>query len=201
MPKRHFSSENITATPDKRGAFNWSMQHHLGTKLFKGGVYDPTKTVETYSRAEAEDRAIPGHWEGDLLAGGKNSYIATLVERHSRFLMLIKVPSKDTAVVVAALSKRVRKLPATPAALIDVGSRIGDGRAQGVYGCNRCAGVLLRSTKSLAAWHERKHQSTPAAILPARDRLSSHHSSGARPGRAALESTSKKNSRISNSSE
>jgi IS30 family transposase len=63
--------------------------------------------------AEAEDRAIPGHWEGDLLAGGKNSYIATLVERHSRFLMLIKVPSKDTAVVVAALSERVRKLPAT----------------------------------------------------------------------------------------
>ena len=63
--------------------------------------------------AEAEDRAIPGHWEGDLLAGGKNSYIATLVERHSRFLMLIKVPSKDTAVVVAALSKRVRKLPTT----------------------------------------------------------------------------------------
>jgi IS30 family transposase len=63
--------------------------------------------------AEAEDRAIPGHWEGDLLAGGKNSYMATLVERHSRFLMLIKVPRKDTAVVVAALSKHVRKLPAT----------------------------------------------------------------------------------------
>jgi IS30 family transposase len=63
--------------------------------------------------AEAEDRAIPGHWEGDLLAGGKNSYIATLVERHSRFLMLIKVSGKDTALVVAALSKHVRKLPAT----------------------------------------------------------------------------------------
>jgi IS30 family transposase len=62
--------------------------------------------------AEAEDRAIPGHWEGDLLAGGKNTYIATLVERHSRFLMLIKVPSKETAVVVAALSKHVRRLPA-----------------------------------------------------------------------------------------
>ena len=63
--------------------------------------------------AEVEDRAIPGHWEGDLLAGGKNSYIATLVERHSRFLMLIKVPSKETGVVVAALSQHVRKLPAT----------------------------------------------------------------------------------------
>jgi IS30 family transposase len=63
--------------------------------------------------AEVEDRAIPGHWEGDLLSGAKHSYIATLVERHSRFVMLIKVPSRDTAVVVAALSKHVRKLPAT----------------------------------------------------------------------------------------
>jgi len=63
--------------------------------------------------AEAEDRAIPGHWEGDLLSGAKNSYIATLVERHSRFLMLIKVPSKETEAVVAALSQHVRKLPAT----------------------------------------------------------------------------------------
>jgi IS30 family transposase len=63
--------------------------------------------------AEAEDRAIPGHWEGDLLAGGKNSYVATLVERHSRFLMLVKVPSKETEAVVAALSEHVRRLPAT----------------------------------------------------------------------------------------
>ena len=63
--------------------------------------------------AEAEDRAIPGHWEGDLLSGGKNSYIATLVERHSRFLMLVKVPGKETEAVVAALSEHVRTLPAT----------------------------------------------------------------------------------------
>src|SRR5258705_1063067 len=61
--------------------------------------------------AEIEDRAIPGHWEGDLLAGTRNSHIAALVERHSRFTMLVKVPSKDTAMVVAALSKHVRKLP------------------------------------------------------------------------------------------
>jgi len=62
---------------------------------------------------EVEDRAIPGHWEGDLLSGAKNSYIATLVERHSRFALLIKVSSKDTEVVVATLSRHVRKLPAT----------------------------------------------------------------------------------------
>ena len=60
-----------------------------------------------------EDRAIPGHWEGDLLSGAKNSYIATLVERPSRFAMLIKVPSKETEAVVAALSQHVRKLPVT----------------------------------------------------------------------------------------
>jgi IS30 family transposase len=62
--------------------------------------------------AEIEDRAVPGHWEGDLLSGSKNSHIVTLVERHSRFTTLLKVPSKDTAVVVAALTKHARKLPA-----------------------------------------------------------------------------------------
>ena len=63
--------------------------------------------------AEIEDRAIPGHWEGNLIGGTKNSHIATLVERHSRFTALVKVPSKDTTAVVAALSRHVRKLPAS----------------------------------------------------------------------------------------
>jgi IS30 family transposase len=63
--------------------------------------------------AEIEDRAIPGHWEGDLIGGTKNSHIATLVERHSRFTMLVKVSSKDTATVVAALSQHVLRLPAS----------------------------------------------------------------------------------------
>jgi IS30 family transposase len=61
--------------------------------------------------AEVEDRAVPGHWEGDLLSGSKNSHMVTLVERHSRFAMLIKVPSKDTAVVVTALSWHIRNSP------------------------------------------------------------------------------------------
>jgi IS30 family transposase len=47
--------------------------------------------------AEIQDRAIPGHWEGDLIGGSKNSHVVTLVERHSRFTALVKVPSKDTA--------------------------------------------------------------------------------------------------------
>jgi IS30 family transposase len=77
----------------------------------RGQIVDAISIRERPS--EVEDRAIPGHWEGDLLSGSKNSYIATLVERHSRFALLIKVPSKDTAVVVAALSRHVRKLPAS----------------------------------------------------------------------------------------
>src|SRR5690606_32618512 len=61
---------------------------------------------------EAEDRAVPGHWEGDLLAGSNNSYIATLVERRTRFVMLIKVLGKDTASVIGALTRHMRQLPA-----------------------------------------------------------------------------------------
>lgn len=61
--------------------------------------------------AEVEDRALPGHWEGDLISGSKNSHIATLVERQSRFTMLVKVAGKDTASVVSALTKQVRSLP------------------------------------------------------------------------------------------
>ena len=60
---------------------------------------------------EIEDRAVPGHWEGDLIVGANNSYIATLVERHSRFVMLAKVPNKDTQSVITALIKQARKLP------------------------------------------------------------------------------------------
>jgi IS30 family transposase len=61
--------------------------------------------------AAVEDRAVPGHWEGDLLAGSKNSYIATLVERHTRYVMLAKVTNKDTQTVVSALIKQAKKLP------------------------------------------------------------------------------------------
>jgi transposase, IS30 family len=61
---------------------------------------------------EVEDRAVPGHWEGDLLAGAKNTHIATVVERQTRFTKLVKVQGKDTASVVCALTRQVRTLPA-----------------------------------------------------------------------------------------
>ena len=61
--------------------------------------------------AAVEDRAVPGHWEGDLLAGSKNSYLATLVERYSRYVMLVKVSGKDTETVISALIAHARQLP------------------------------------------------------------------------------------------
>ncbi len=63
--------------------------------------------------AEAGDRAVPGHWEGDLIRGGRNTYVATLVERSSRFVMLVRVGGKDTVSVVGALSDQIRRLPKT----------------------------------------------------------------------------------------
>lgn len=60
---------------------------------------------------ETEDRAVPGHWEGDLLAGSRNTHVATLVERSSRFVMLVRVGGKDTESVVAALSEQIQQLP------------------------------------------------------------------------------------------
>lgn len=62
---------------------------------------------------EAEDRAVPGHWEGDLIAGSRNTHVATLVERSSRFVMLVRVGGKDTESVVAALGEQIRRLPKT----------------------------------------------------------------------------------------
>jgi IS30 family transposase len=61
--------------------------------------------------ASAEDRAVPGHWEGDLICGSHNSFIATLVERHTRYVMLAKVSGKETETVINALIKQAKKLP------------------------------------------------------------------------------------------
>jgi IS30 family transposase len=72
----------------------------------RGQIIDAVSIAER--PPEAADRAIPGHWEGDLLAGAKNSHIATLVERRSRFVQLVQVDGKDTATVVQALIREVR---------------------------------------------------------------------------------------------
>ena len=104
-----------------RGVLKKELMAHLRTArqmrqakggTTKSGLGQIVDTVSICERpAEAADRAVPGHWEGDLLSGANNTHIVTLVERHTRFAMLLKVPRKDTATVVGALGKHVRKLP------------------------------------------------------------------------------------------
>ena len=105
-----------------RGALKKELLQHLRRKRamrrskhasLKGeGLGQITETVSIRERpAAAEDRAVPGHWEGDLIAGSHNSYIATLVERFTRYVLLAKVASKDTETVINALIKQAHKLP------------------------------------------------------------------------------------------
>ena len=84
-------------------------RHHTQKTSIHGRISDAVSISER--PAEAQDRALPGHWEGDLLFGSRNSQIATLVERQSRYVMLAKVDSKDTQTVVTALIKHAHKLP------------------------------------------------------------------------------------------
>ena len=84
-------------------------RHHTQKTEDHGRI---TGTVSISERpASVEDRAVPGHWEGDLIFGTKNSQIATLVERHTRYVMLAKVNGKDTETVISALIKQAHKLP------------------------------------------------------------------------------------------
>jgi IS30 family transposase len=84
-------------------------RHHTQKQDNHGRIKDAISISERL--ASVEDRAVSGHWDGDLLFGSKNSQIATLVERNTRYVMLVKVAGKDTETVVNALIKNARKLP------------------------------------------------------------------------------------------
>ena len=89
-----------------------TMRRSRHTSLKGKGLGKITDTVSISERpASAEDRAVPGHWEGDLIIGSRNSQVATLVERKTRYVMLAKVNGKDTETVINALIKQARKLP------------------------------------------------------------------------------------------
>lgn len=118
---RHVSHETIYRSlfVQARGVLKKELMQHLRTRRPIRRSRNATQKGRQIANAvsirqrpaSVEDRAVPGHWEGDLLCGSKNSYILTLVERHTRYLMLAKVPTKDTQTVVTALIKQARKLP------------------------------------------------------------------------------------------
>lgn len=123
-PSLHVSHETIYRSLfiQARGALKKELLAHLRrTRAMRRSRHHTQKT-ENHGRivdavsiserpASVEDRAVPGHWEGDLLFGSHNSQIATLVERQTRYLMLVKLTGKDTETVVNALIKNARKLP------------------------------------------------------------------------------------------
>src|SRR5210317_1036793 len=121
---RRVSHETIYRTLfiQARGALKKELIHHLRRRRGMRRSRHHTQKTPGHGRitdavsirersAEAEDRAVPGHWEGDLLFGSNNSLIATLVERHTRYCMLVRVDSKDTETVINALIKHAHKLP------------------------------------------------------------------------------------------
>ena len=123
-PSRQVSHETIYRTLfiQSRGALKKELLAHLRrTRAMRRSRHHTQKTdnhgritgtVSISERpASVDDRAVPGHWEGDLLFGSKNSQIATLVERHTRYVMLVKIDRKDTATVVDALIENARRLP------------------------------------------------------------------------------------------
>jgi IS30 family transposase len=122
-PTMHVSHETIYRTLyiQARGALKRDLLAHLrrrrvmrrsgpGARAGQGGhIVDAISISER--PPSVEDRAVPGHWEGDLLAGTKQSNIATLVERQSRYVVLVRLPARDTTTVVRALIRRARHLP------------------------------------------------------------------------------------------
>src|SRR5882672_474066 len=91
-------------------------QHHFrharaGARLRPRPGQIPEAVSIRQRPAEVRDRALPGHWEGDLLEGARGTYIATLVERQSRYVLLVRLPNKETQTVIRALARRIRRLP------------------------------------------------------------------------------------------
>jgi len=119
----HVSHETIYKSLfiQTRGLLRKELRNHLRTKRkfrhakshkagSRGKIVDGISISER--PAIIEDRAVPGHWEGDLICGSRNSFIATVVERQTRFTMLVKVDGKNTSAVVSALSRQMGQLPA-----------------------------------------------------------------------------------------
>ncbi len=178
-PEMRVSHETIYLTlfVQSRGALKRELATHLRTRRMKrrsqahtsrghgrGQIVDAIAISER--PAEVEDRAVPGHWEGDLLIGSGRSQIATLVERSTRFVMLVRLPEgRSTEHVVTALAAQIQTLPVQLRRTL-TGPRTRARRPQEVHRRHRRAGLLLRPQESVAARLEREHQRSVAPVLP-----------------------------------
>jgi IS30 family transposase len=180
-PTFHVSHETIYRTLfiQARGALKKELMAHLRrgrtmrrSKHFtqKGDHRGVVDLVSIRERpAAAEDRAVPGHWEGDLVFGRGNSQIATLVDRNTRYVMLVKIAKKDTTTVIDALIDHAKKLPQQlyQSLTWDRGFEMADHKR---FTMATVPSLLLRSAESLAARHQREHQRAAPTVFPQRHR-------------------------------
>src|SRR5246127_1174046 len=135
-PQNQVSHETIYRSLfiQARGVLKKELLEHLRAKrtirrsrhasLKRNGLGQIKDAVSIRQRpASVEDRAVPGHWEGDLIGGSRNSYVATLVERHSRYVMLLKVANKDTESVISALHQAIAAPAQRTLPVVDLGQR------------------------------------------------------------------------------
>ena len=168
-----------------RGVLKKELMQHLRSKRSirrsvhaRAGGQSRGQIVDAISISERpveiEDRAIPGHWEGDLLSGTSNSHIATLVERHSRFTILVKVPSKDTATVVDALTRQVRKLPASLRRSLTWDRGLEMAKHKSFTVATKVNVYFCDPQSPCATRHQRKYQRAAATVLPRKTDLSGY---------------------------
>ena len=168
-PTMHVSHETIYVSlfVQSRGVLKQALQAQLRQRRTmrrpraaapKTGGYIVGAVSIRERPATVEDRAVPGHWEGDLIAGARQSYVATLVERRSRYVCLVRVAGRTTRTVIQALTEHVRAVARGPHGHVDLGSRPGTRGPSHVLDRDRRAGLFLRPVQSVAARDQREHE-------------------------------------------